>query len=101
MTTAQLLSHIHSFEFFVGVAVGKLLLGALLASSLFRNIFLAAAAAAVCFLYAQRGTLGILAFAHRLHADLFSKQDFASGLIVGAIVAFIVFGLFQRRLSKT
>lgn len=90
---------ITSFEFIIGVAVGKLLLGALLASPLFRSVSLGVSAAAVCYLYARSGTSGILMFAHRLQADLFSRPDFSNGLIVGLLVAFIVFGLFRRRFS--
>ena len=87
------------FEFLVGIAVGKILLGAVLASPLFRSVSLAATAVAVCVLYAEKGTAGIVAFAHRLEADLFRAPDFSTGVVAGAIVAFIVFGIFRRRVS--
>lgn len=75
------------------------MLGALFASPLFCNLGLAAAAIALCFLYAHEGTRGILLLAHQLRADLFIRPDFSRGLIVGAVVAFVVFGLYQRKSS--
>jgi hypothetical protein len=87
------------FEFLVGVAVGKILVGAALASPLLRSVALAAGAIAVSILYAENGTAGILAFAHWLEADLFHTPDFSSGVLAGAIIAFIVFGTFRRKFS--
>jgi hypothetical protein len=52
------------FEFLVGVAVGKIVLGAVLASPLFWSVSLAAAAVATCVLYAEKGTPGILVPRH-------------------------------------
>ena len=87
---------ITNFEFLVGVAVGKIMLGALFASPLFRNLALAVAAIGVCFLYLQKGVSGIILIAHTLHSDLFIRPDFSKGLVVGAILAFFVFGLYRR-----
>jgi hypothetical protein len=86
-----------NFEFMVGVAVGKILLGALLASSIFRNLALAAGASAVCFTYFQKGVPGILQTAHVLTGDFSARPSFSLGLALGALLGIIVFGAFLRR----
>lgn len=87
------------FEFLVGVAVGKILLGAMFASWIFRNVALATTAFALCFVYIREGVAGILILAHRVQIDLFIRPDFSKGLAVGAIVAFIVFGFYRGKYS--
>lgn len=86
-----------SFDFIVGIVVGKILVGALLASSLFRNLALALAATAICILYLQEGIRGILTHAHAFEHAFVTRPNFAEGVVVGAIVAFIVFGTFLQR----
>ena len=88
---------ITSFEFIVGIAVGKILFGALVASPLFRSIALALGALAICLLYLSEGVTGILSLAHALRVDFVARPDFSKGLAVGAIVAFVVFGIYQKR----
>jgi hypothetical protein len=96
----QHIHHIISFEFLVGVAVGKILLGALLASSIFRNVALAAGASTVCFLYFQKGVVGLLDAGHILVADFSARPSFAQGVALGVVLGFLVFGAyFRRRLS--
>lgn len=91
------MSQITSFEFIVGIAIGKILFGALFASPLFRSVALALAALAVCWLYLHEGVPGILSLAHALQADFLARPDFAKGAAVGAAAAFVVFGMYCRR----
>lgn len=49
---------LENHEFLVGIAAGKILLGALLSSSVFRNIALAASASGIFFAYYQKGLSG-------------------------------------------
>lgn len=91
------MQHIATFEFIVGVAVGKVLLGALFASSIFRNVALASAAAGVCVIYFQKGVSGLMQFAHLAVADMTLRPDFSKGAALGAVVAFLVFGLYLKR----
>jgi hypothetical protein len=86
-----------NFEFMVGVAVGKILLGALFASPIFRNLALAAGAGTLCFTYFQKGVPGILQAAHVLIGDFSARPSFSHGLALGALLGIIVFGAFLRR----
>lgn len=86
-----------SYEFFVGLTVGKILLGALFASSLFRNFAFAAAATGICFLYFRDGLAGILSFAHTAQLDFLSRADFTKGMVLGAFIAALAVGLFRKR----
>jgi hypothetical protein len=86
-----------NYDFLVGIAVGKILLGALFASALFRNIALAAMASVICFVYFQNGVGGILTLAHSLRIDFIARPDFSKGVALGAILAFLVFGFYRRR----
>jgi hypothetical protein len=86
-----------NFEFMVGVAVGKVLLGALFASPIFRGVALAAAAGIICFTYFQRGVAGILETAHVLIGDFAARPGFSQGLALGALLGIIVFGAFLSR----
>jgi hypothetical protein len=88
---------ITNFEFLVGIAAGKILLGALLASPLFRSISLALAGIALVLLYLHEGIPGILAIAHALRGDVISRPDFSKGVAVGAATAFVVFGIYRTR----
>jgi hypothetical protein len=91
------MDQITKLEFGVGVLVGKVLFGALFASPLFRSVALASGAAAVCLLYFQDGVAAILSLAHTLRADFAERPDFARGAIVGATVAFVVFGVHRTK----
>lgn len=88
---------ITNFEFLVGVAAGKILLGAAIASPLFRNLALAAAAIALCWIYTHGGVTEIIGVAHKIQTDLFTRPNFGKGLAAGAIVAFLVFGAVRSR----
>ena len=86
-----------NFEFLVGVAAGKILLGAVVASPLFRNLTLAAAAVALCFTYMHGGVSEIISIANKVQTDLFTRPNFAKGLAARAVVAFLVFGVIRNR----
>jgi hypothetical protein len=91
------MSHIVSFEFLVGVAVGKILLGAMLASSIFRNVALAVGASGVCFVYFQKGVVGVLEAGHIVVADFALRPSFSQGVALGAMLGFLVFGAYLKR----
>lgn len=86
-----------NFDFLVGIAAGKILLGALMASALFRSIALAGAAIAICFLYFQKGVVGLLFAARLVTADFMIRPDFSKGFALGAILALVVFGMYLKR----
>jgi hypothetical protein len=91
------MSVLQNQEFVVGIAVAVILLSALTASSLFRNIALALAAGAVVMLYAQSGIPGLLAISKVLESEIKAIPDFSHGLLVGgAICAVLLIGLRQR-----
>ncbi len=91
------LSALQSNEFVVGVAVAAILISALVASSLFRNIALALAAGAVVLLYVQGGTGALIATSKVLEGEIRAIPDFSQGLMVGlAISAVLLVGLRQR-----
>ena len=91
------LSALQSNEFVVGVAVAAILISALVASSLFRNIALALAAGAVVLLYVQGGTGALIATSKVLEGEIRAIPDFSHGLMVGlAVSAVLLVGLRQR-----
>lgn len=91
------MSILQNQEFIVGVAVAVIVLGAFLASSLFRNLALALAAGAVVLLYAQSGVPGLLAVSKVLESEIKAIPDFSQGLLVGAAISVVLlFGLRQR-----
>jgi len=61
---------LQSYEFVVGVAVAAIMLSALLASSLFRNIALALAAGAIVILYLQGGIANLLTLGQTLETEV-------------------------------
>ena len=86
-----------SQEFIVGAAAAAILVAALVASSMFRNLALALAAGAVVLLYLQGGVGALLATSKLLETEIRSMPDFSHGLVVGlAISAVFLVGL-QRR----
>ena len=92
------MSLLQSHEFMVGVAVAAIMLSALFASSLFRNLALACAAGAIVVLYVQGGIPNLLTWGQTLETEVRSIPDFASGMLVGiAIVAVLYLGFRQRR----
>jgi hypothetical protein len=86
-----------TYEFIVGLTIGKILLGALFASPLFRNFAFAGAATGICLLYSREGLSGVLTIAHSLQADFATRPDFTKGVVLGALIAAVVLGLFRRR----
>jgi hypothetical protein len=91
------LSALQSQEFIVGIAVAAILVAALAASSLFRNIALALAAGAVVLLYLQGGVAALLATSAMVEKEIRALPDFSNGLVVGlAISAVLMVGLHKR-----
>jgi hypothetical protein len=86
-----------SNEFLVGVAVAAIVISALVASSLFRNVALALAAGAVVLLYLQGGIAALLAVSKLVETEIKATPDFSQGLMVGlAISAVFLVGMRQR-----
>jgi hypothetical protein len=85
-------------ELLVGLAAAIVLTGALVASPLFRNLGLAAAAAGLCAIYVKSGADGVAAAAATLAADLSTHRQFASGLGLGATL--VVFAATAWRLRR-
>ncbi len=91
------LSALENHEFVVGIAVAAILISALVASSMFRNLALALAAGAVVLLYVQGGVDALLIASKALEAEIRRLPDFSHGLVVGlAISAVLLVGLRQR-----
>ena len=91
------LTVLQSHEFIVGVAVAAILVSALVASSLFRNIALALAAGAVVLLYLQGGVAALIALSSTLENEIRTLPNFSNGLMVGlAISAILLVGLQKR-----
>ena len=91
------LTILQSHEFIVGIAVAAILVSALVASSLFRNIALALAAGAVVLLYLQGGVAALMALSSTLENEIRTLPNFSNGLMVGlAISAILLVGLQKR-----
>jgi hypothetical protein len=89
------LSAFQSQEFIVGIAVAAILVAALVASSMFRNIALAAGA--VVLLYLQGGVPALLATSQMVEKEIRALPDFSNGLIVGlAVSAVFLLGMQKR-----
>jgi hypothetical protein len=94
------LAALQNNEFIVGIAVAAILVSALVASSLFRNIALALAAGAVVLLYLQGGVSALIAMSKVLETEIRNIPDFSHGLMVGlAISAVLLVGLRPRSMS--
>ena len=91
------LAAFQSQEFVVGIAVAAIMVCALAASSLFRNLALALAAGATVLLYLQGGVPALIATSGMVEKEIRAMPDFSNGLIVGlAVSAVLLLGL-QRR----
>jgi hypothetical protein len=86
-----------SYDFIIGVAVGKILCGALLMSAVFRNLALAAAALGICMLYSQHGVNSIIETALSFRGDVLARPEFSKGALVGSVLAIAVFGAWWQR----
>jgi hypothetical protein len=84
------------YEFAVGLAVGKILVAATLASRIFRGLALVGAASGLVFVYSQTGIEGLLKLGLTLRGDALVHPEFGYGMAVGALVAAMV-GLALRR----
>lgn len=91
------MSLLQSHEFVVGVAVAAIMLSALLASSLFRNIALALAAGAIVVVYLQGGIANLLTLGQTLETEVRAIPDFASGMLVGVAIVVVLFLGFRPR----
>jgi hypothetical protein len=91
------LSAFQSQEFIVGIAVAAIMVSALVASSLFRNLALALAAGVVVLLYLQGGAAALIATSGVVEKEIRSLPDFSNGLVVGlAVSAVLLLGLQKR-----
>ena len=91
------LTAFQSQEFIVGIAVAAILVAALAASSLFRNLALALAAGAVVLLYLQGGVAALIATSLLVEKEIRSLPEFSNGLVVGlAVSAVLMIGLQKR-----
>ena len=91
------LTAFQSQEFIVGIAVAAIIVSALVASSLFRNIALALAAGAVVLLYMQGGVGALVATSAVFENEIKALPDFSHGLVVGlAVSAVLLVGIKQR-----
>ena len=91
------LSAFQSQEFIVGIAVAAIMVSALVASSLFRNLALALAAGVVVLLYLQGGVAALIATSGVVEKEIRSLPDFSNGLVVGlAVSAVLLLGLQKR-----
>lgn len=91
------LSAFQSQEFIVGIAVAAILVAALVASSMFRNIALALAAGAVVLLYLQGGVPALLATSTMVEKEIRSLPEFSNGLVVGLAAAAVFLLGMQKR----
>ena len=86
-----------SQEFIVGIAVAAILICALCASSMFRNIALALAAGGVVLLYLQGGVPALISTSTVLEKEIRALPDFSNGLVVGlAVSAVLLLGMQKR-----
>jgi hypothetical protein len=86
-----------SQEFIVGMAVAAIMVAALVASSLFRNLALALAAGGVVLLYLQGGVGALVETSTVMEKQIRALPDFSNGLVVGlAMSAVLLIGLQKR-----
>jgi zinc transporter ZupT len=86
-----------SQEFIVGIAVAAIMVAALVASSLFRNLALALAAGAIVLLYLQGGVPALISTSEMVQQQIRTLPDFSNGLVVGlAVSAVLLIGLQKR-----
>jgi hypothetical protein len=86
-----------SQEFIVGIAVAAIIVSALVASSLFRNVALALAAGVVVLLYLQGGVPALLSTSAMVEKEIRALPDFSNGLVVGlAVSAVLLIGIQKR-----
>ena len=93
------LTALQSNEFIVGIAVAAILVAALVASSLFRNIALALAAGAVVLLYVQGGVGALVATSKTLETEIRALPDFSHGLVVGLAISAVLLLSMRPRSS--
>ena len=95
------LADLQNHEFIVGTAVAAVLVSALVASSLFRNVALALAAGGIVLLYLQGGVKALLATSTMLESEFRAIPEFSNGLLVGLAVTAALALLFRMRHRST
>jgi hypothetical protein len=91
------LAAFQSQEFVVGIAVAAIMVCALCASSMFRNIALALAAGGIVLLYLQGGVPALITTSGVLEKEIRALPDFSNGLVVGlAVSAVLLLGMQKR-----
>ena len=93
------LTALQSHEFIVGIAVAAIIVAALVASSLFRNIALALAAGAIVLLYFQGGVTALVTTSKTLETEIRALPDFSHGLVVGLAVSAVLLLSMRPRSS--
>ena len=93
------LTALQSHEFIVGIAVAAIIVAALVASSLFRNIALALAAGAIVLLYFQGGVTALVTTSKTLETEIRALPDFSHGLVVGLAVSAVLLLSMRTRSS--
>ena len=88
-----------SQEFIVGAAAAAILVSALVASSMFRNLALALAAGAVVLLYLQGGVGALVATSKILETEIRALPEFSHGIVVGLAISAVLLAGWQRRAS--
>jgi hypothetical protein len=91
------LAAFQSQEFVVGIAVAAIMVCALCASSMFRNIALALAAGGVVLLYLQGGVPALISTSSEIEKQIRALPDFSNGLIVGLAVSGVLLLGLQKR----
>jgi hypothetical protein len=86
------------YDFFVGVAAAKIVLGALWLSPRLRNLSLLGAASVICLVLARAGVAGLIARELVLMNAVTMRIDLAHGFIAGALLMAIAKGLFRGRI---
>ena len=94
------LTAFQSQEFIVGIAVAAIMVCALCASSMFRNIALALAAGGVVLLYLQGGGVpALITTSAVLEKEIRALPDFSNGLVVRLAVSAVLLLGMQKRSS--
>jgi len=84
------LSALESHEFVVGIAVAAILIGALVPSSLFRNLTLALVGGLVVILSVQGGVDALIDASKIVEAEIRRFPGFSHGLVVGLTISAVM-----------
>lgn len=89
---------LQNYDFIVGCVAGAILIGAVIASSLFRNLFLAVVASAVVVLYFRYGINGLLKYGKVVIADfVIFHPYFGQGIVAGGLLIIVITAAARTR----